>query len=126
MKIGLIEQDIVNLISYKKYGRNQSNFVCNQLSMVNDFVFHEFWWKMPGINPELYWELQYEWLDHPYFRTGVFKERMFRSFKKLRLLNMHKVLLQVSVDYISWVMWDTTVKTNYQIYVKIPYSIRNL
>ena len=118
-KLGIIDSDLVSLINWKKAKpEKRKTLICNQLSMVEDYTFHEFWWKLGCVNPELYWELQYEWLDHHYFHTGVFKERAKRCLKKLNFVG-------VAYHFIHWVMWSTTVNQNYQIHVKLPYFIRN-
>lgn len=117
-KTGHIEQDIIALITWKKASKEErKNMVCNQLSMVDDFIFHEFWWKT-NINQELYWELQYEWLDNSYFNKGVFMERIWRAIKKFNFTRAMYI-------YARYLLWEEIVKINYQLYVKLPYQIRN-
>lgn len=119
LKIGLVDQDIIALINWKKADKEKrKGMVCNQLSMVDDFSFHDFWWKLGGVNPELYWELHYEWYDEYYFHTGYFKAKMWRCLKKFNFL-------AIISTFIKWITWNEIVKINYQLHVKLPYQIRN-
>jgi len=128
-KIGIVEEDIINLIKWKKSDdEHRKKMVCNQLSMVEDFTFHDFWWKMNSINKELYWELQYVWLDNQYFHTGVHKERIRRAFKMWKFYKLTTYLPTISsmtYYYIQWATWETTVKANYLLYVQAPFIERN-
>lgn len=128
-KVGLVESDIVALINWKKAdAEHRKKMVCNQLSLVDDFMMHDFWWTLKGVNKELYWELQYEWRDHYYFNTGVFKDRAKSMVKHFRFWQFKKyilTLISLSYIYVDWLMWERTVNLNYQIYVKLPYFIRN-
>lgn len=122
-KIGIIEQDIISLIKYKKAEpKKRKDLVCNQLSFVDDFQWHDFWIKLGIINKELYWELQYLWLDEYYFHTGYHMEKIKRAFKWKEL---KYIPLRVIYHFVIWLLWEKIVEINYQLYVQLPYQIRN-
>lgn len=118
VNIGLIDADLISLINWKKSDEHtRKKLVCNQLSMIDQFVFHEFWWKAKGVNKELYWELQYLWLDEHYFHTGYFKELMWRC---LKLGSIRGLVFY----FIKWMTWEELVSINYVIHVTLPRDYR--
>lgn len=129
MSLGIVEQDVINLIEYQKMlkkGLKPSGPMLNSLCMADDFYFHTAWSEV--VNPELYWEMQYLWVKDWYFHTGVFKknaELAWNGFKVFSIKTYKPTIVKLSYYYITWLLWGVIVGINYRLYVTLPYQIRN-
>lgn len=84
-KLGIVDEDLISLIKWKKASeKERKNLVCNQLSMLDDLIFQDFFWQFKIVNKELYWEMQYLYLNHENLSFILFKKRIKNEFLYLK------------------------------------------